>query len=383
MLRLTLPLCAAAAVPFGEHAPDAYKGTIKTFAEGEFPTTADFYSKYANSWGQPLLFKGAAKHMAGMKWTDDVLIAKAGAHPIDVEFAKKETRRAEVNRLPFAQFLSRYNTSDIYSVTDVPPPMMPDVELLPFLGCAGYTKLLDVATMWMSSGGTYSVLHNDDQDNINCLFAGSKRMVFWHPARRDLIQSKAYGWHNYNEEPLHDGGYGSFAKWLDVKDVDLAKYPGWAKLPWWDGDMETGDCLYIPHKWYHTVASKDRNIAVNVWWWRNDANGGNVRGDVAKKPNAPFAGEQGPCEAGPFSLAECEWGFEHTHGGKGAWKQTRAKEFTHCKKGGRGGSIKLQGGGEGGGEAGEEGGEEDLEEEGGREENDEETRDAGDDHDEL
>jgi len=32
--------------------------------------------------------------------------------------------------------------------------------------------------MWFSSGGTKSVLHNDDVDNINCLYRGNKTLTF-------------------------------------------------------------------------------------------------------------------------------------------------------------------------------------------------------------
>lgn len=35
----------------------------------------------------------------------------------------------------------------------------------------------------MSSGGTKSVLHGDDLDNINCLFRGSKELLFIDPKR--------------------------------------------------------------------------------------------------------------------------------------------------------------------------------------------------------
>ena len=28
--------------------------------------------------------------------------------------------------------------------------------------------------------------------------------------------------------------------------VDLNKYPGLAKAPWWEAKMEAGDCLFIP-----------------------------------------------------------------------------------------------------------------------------------------
>lgn len=331
----------AVAVPFGEHSSSSYQGAIKAFEHGEFPPTARFYRLYANGLGQPVLFKGAAKNMSAMNWTDDLLISKAGSREIDVEKAKKETRRAPVSRMTLKKFLSKYNRSDIYTVTDVPAPLMHDVELLPFLCCGGYTKTLHMANLWMSSGGTYSVLHNDIQDNINCLFSGTKRIIFWSPEHRASIQSEDYGWHNYFEDPLDDGGYGSFGRFIDVQNVDLVKYPGWKHLDWWDGAMEAGDCLFIPHRWYHTVASHGRNIAVNTWWWRNDANGANIRGDVSPKPNAPFKGSNQHCKEGPFTLAECTWGFEHVPKGH-SWRNFRSKEFTDCQKGGRGGSIQLE-----------------------------------------
>ena len=40
----------------------------------------------------------------------------------------------------------------------------------------GYTDQLTSALVWMSSGGTKSVVHYDDADNLNCLISGKKRM---------------------------------------------------------------------------------------------------------------------------------------------------------------------------------------------------------------
>ena len=48
--------------------------------------------------------------------------------------------------------------------------------LLQSLHCGGFTKVLQDAVMWFSSGGTKSVLHFDAVDNINCLFSGSKQL---------------------------------------------------------------------------------------------------------------------------------------------------------------------------------------------------------------
>lgn len=40
----------------------------------------------------------------------------------------------------------------------------------------GYVDQLTSALVWMSSGGTKSVVHYDDADNLNCLISGQKRM---------------------------------------------------------------------------------------------------------------------------------------------------------------------------------------------------------------
>ena len=33
---------------------------------------------------------------------------------------------------------------------------------------------------------------------------------------------------------------------VDPEAVDLIKYPGLIKAPWWEAHMEAGDCLFIP-----------------------------------------------------------------------------------------------------------------------------------------
>ena len=308
--------------------------------------------------------------------------------------SKKETRNADVRRIPLRKFLAQYNTSDVYTVTDISPGMMRDVELMPFLTCGGFTNLLDMVTMWMSSGGTRSVLHNDDQDNINCLFAGKKRMIFWHPKYRSQITSAEYGWHDQNTKPIAGGGYGAFAKFIDVDAVDLVKYPGWTELEWYDGDMEPGDCLFIPHKWYHTVASFERNLAINVWWWRNNANGRNTQRDVSSVPNEPFSdmqcrtparGKDGNAAQLPFRLHDCNFGYEFQPPGE--WRRTRTEEHTSCARGkaARGGaSIRITDQGQPdqadeGEEEGEEGGEGEGVGEGEGDSSDQRDADADDD----
>jgi len=109
---------------------------------------------------------------------------------------------------------------------------------------------------WMSSGGTKSVLHSDDLDNINCLFRGSKDLLFINPK---IYKSKV---------PI-DKPTGAYSS-LDVDRVDFTKYPSLREVEYIQCHMEEGDCLFIPYRWYHQVnsdANKDKlNIAVNIWF---------------------------------------------------------------------------------------------------------------------
>lgn len=37
--------------------------------------------------------------------------------------------------------------------------------------------------MWFSSGGTSSVLHTDDEENVNCVYHGKKTVLLVDPAK--------------------------------------------------------------------------------------------------------------------------------------------------------------------------------------------------------
>jgi len=56
---------------------------------------------------------------------------------------------------------------------------------------------------------------------------------------------------------------------VDVDRVDFEKYPGLIDVEYYNVSMQAGDCLFIPHRWFHQVRSYGRNIAVNLWWQHN------------------------------------------------------------------------------------------------------------------
>ncbi|XP_078618555.1 uncharacterized protein LOC144886060 isoform X2 [Branchiostoma floridae x Branchiostoma japonicum] len=236
--------------PIGSQAPvkrvDARKG---------FPSPKVFLEEYAIS-SVPVLFKGAiTDSVAYRKWkSDDYLrtFPEAATKFHLVETKKKEDRTQPLSEMTLQQFLGRYATDDIYMVETLPEFLKKDVPMPKSLLCEPFIEMLQDAVLWFSSGGTRSVLHHDNLDNINCLLDGRKELVF--------INYQKYK----NKVPIDhpDDRYSS----MDVDAVDFTKYPGMREVEYYRVNMTAGDCLYVPYMWFHQVNSYGRNIAVNIFW---------------------------------------------------------------------------------------------------------------------
>lgn len=294
----------------------------------DVPEPEEFYKEYCTSdkgSGRPVVFRGAAASWKAMKWSsDEYLLERFGSERISgVEHNLKETRTGgQVDGMvKLRDFLGQYNTTDIYMVSGVPKNMMKEVEFLPCLQCGGYLSFLDTNNFWMGRGGSKSVVHYDDQDNINCMIAGEKRFVFMHPSYKEAFEAhpntkkNRFGWVDTDLDRSIPG-YGAFMGKIDVDKMDLVKYPGWVDVQWSYADLHPGDCLYIPFQWYHQVtAQKGRSINVHVWYWRP----------------AAFNATSCDKEQAVTTFADCSWGYEPNGGHLGKVKKGWKKP-TKCKK---------------------------------------------------
>lgn len=91
--------------------------------------------------------------------------------------------------------------------------------------------------MWFSSGGTSSVTHTDDYENILCMFHGTKELVLV-----DFFKYKNIANILIDQ---HKGSYSS----MDVDSVDYEQFPGIEDLEYYKVNISAGDCIYIPFKW--------------------------------------------------------------------------------------------------------------------------------------
>ena len=229
-------------------------------------------ANYDAGFGVPLVMRGAAAGMPAIaSWmTDHSLNMGWGGEQVGpIEWGKKETRLTESTYSTLAEFLAMYNTSDVYLVAGLPhmQKRLGKQLLLPrFLECAQLVRTLDRWLLWMSSGGSKSVIHRDASDNVLCQLHGTKRLALWNASQYPIMESDECGW--YNADVGNAGGYGEWAR-VDVEAIDIGQFHGFAKMPWWEAKLESGDCLFLPSGWYHHVHSlPGRNLAVGVWWHR-------------------------------------------------------------------------------------------------------------------
>ena len=113
--------------------------------------------------------------------------------------------------------------------------MWRDVTVIPPLTCGLLKDRLVEVDLWMSGGGTKSILHKDAYNAINCLYNGTKEWKMVEYKYEDKIY-KAW------EPPQMVGGFSR----VNVLKVDLLKYPKVAEVPWSFVTVNAGDCLFLP-----------------------------------------------------------------------------------------------------------------------------------------
>eukprot|EP00933_Yihiella_yeosuensis_P022105 TRINITY_DN17407_c1_g2_i1.p1 TRINITY_DN17407_c1_g2~~TRINITY_DN17407_c1_g2_i1.p1 ORF type:complete len:275 (+),score=26.91 TRINITY_DN17407_c1_g2_i1:348-1172(+) len=176
-------------------------------------------------------------------------------------------------RLVQQEFLSRYTTEELYATFRLGgnDRVGQDLYLLPILNCGGdFTRRLHSGIVWMSSGGTRSVIHADSSENIHCMIDGVKHWSFWQSKDKPLITSKEAGWVKAEDpqvDPKFEKAWGEASFHIDPGNVDVERFPIWDKLKRWNMTLEAGDCVFVPYHWYHYVeAPAVRSVSFHIWF---------------------------------------------------------------------------------------------------------------------
>ncbi len=250
--------------PLGAHRdPDS----VPEFQFGSYPTPEEFWKKFVKP-SKPAVFRGAAKHFGGYtKWTDDYLVENYGDSELRLEGKKEKYGRTPygvlgVGRDTMKHFVESYHDPDYkgYIVTELPVPMFKEAGVLPFMTCGTFKHRMVEVDYWMNGGNASSVLHKDAFNTMNCLINGTKD---W---KLIALSEEKNIYKAWEAAPAH-GGYSK----INVRAVDMIKYPKVAKVPWQLTRIEKGDCLFLPKGMYHNVLSYGtNNVAVALLFSRFD-----------------------------------------------------------------------------------------------------------------
>lgn len=222
----------------------------------EMPDWSTFYAEYVRP-NKPVVFRGSVTSQPAFKrWTDEYLTKNWGKREVGVEMNKSETRGGDSTQIKFSKMLKdmykEEHKDQYYAIVDFDgdPKAKADFFLPPPINCKEIMP--QSMTLWISSGGTTSVLHQDDAENVLMLLAGRKSVMLVH---QDEAQ-KMYA-------SIAEAG-GSSPVHQDF--VDMVNFPKFANVSWISGEIRAGDMLYIPHTYWHQVNSYERNLGVNLWW---------------------------------------------------------------------------------------------------------------------
>ncbi|KAK3097139.1 hypothetical protein FSP39_006723 [Pinctada imbricata] len=202
---------------------------------GHFPSPNVFYTEFVEE-ARPLVMSRALEvddYPAYKLWTDVFLSNKFGDEVCEVDKGRKKSRNS-VN-MEFREFIQHYPTGDMLLFQEVPDPMKGHV-MIPFcMECGGYVTGLKSVTMWLSNGGTKSYLHKDPLHNIVCQMDGSTSIFMMDKKHHEDIETN--GW-------VVDGSYST----VDVDSVDMNAYPQFSNVPYYEVELNKGDCLFIPER---------------------------------------------------------------------------------------------------------------------------------------
>ncbi|CAE7467519.1 KDM8 [Symbiodinium natans] len=222
----------------------------------EVPDWKSFYQNYVRA-NRPVVFQNAARTQRAFdKWTDDYLVDLWGKEKIiDIEMKKVEERGGPTVQWPFEKFVREIykdkRLDELYAVIGLEdePEALADLDLPHPARCQEVWP--QSVTLWMSSGGTMSVLHNDDGENFLMLVDGYKSVMLVH--QDEAPNMYAHVAKVRGTSPVRQDA------------VDLVNFPRFANITWLHGEIGPGDMLFIPHTYWHQVNSRGRNLGVNMW----------------------------------------------------------------------------------------------------------------------
>ncbi|KAK3576648.1 hypothetical protein CHS0354_023166 [Potamilus streckersoni] len=228
----------------------------KVREEKDMPSAHTFYLRYVKTSRTVVLRTAIQNAKVLNEWEEDANLTYNYGElnmTIDVKKQVKFTISSDKRKMQFKKFLLDYMYENWYLTNTVPHEMMADFPLPSIFSCGTFKDRLVEAELWMSSGGTNSLLHSHDDHNVHCVLFGRKDFI--------LIESKHKDVFDFRETyPNSGAGYSP----LDMEMINVFKYQKISKTPWTWATLMQGDCIFVPAGYLHHVRSYGRSVSFTV-----------------------------------------------------------------------------------------------------------------------
>jgi lysine-specific demethylase 8 len=129
------------------------------------------------------------------------------------------------------------------------PQLLGDVRVPAY--CRGWRLK---SNLWFAKAGTVSGLHFDLPHNLFAQVHGQKRFTLFAPSESRWLYR-----HPWTSSVPHVAR-------VDPERRDDPRFPEFSRARGFVADLEPGDALFIPERWWHHARTVETSISVNFWW---------------------------------------------------------------------------------------------------------------------
>jgi hypothetical protein len=237
-------------------------------------SSAVFQERYVSA-RTPVVVRGGVKHWkAWSAWHPDYLRSVAGTETITVTRclildlllmarargldlkALPEDARSWLDTMPLAEYLeactTRFDPSETVYARNIPLPASLTQDLGPVSVQVGGAE--NTYTGFVGRRSYTDSHEHQGFDTFMCQVRGAKEVIL-HPP--DVLHSRSL----YASRRMDN--------WSPVRffDVDLERFPRFARNRPYKAVVAPGDALYIPDPWWHAVVSADDQLEITVTVW--------------------------------------------------------------------------------------------------------------------
>ena len=230
--------------------------------EGISPPSVDAFQRGYVVSRRPVILRGMIRDWPAMRrWSLDYLRTAYATTPVVT--LRAESGRVIMNsetgaveeRLQLRDFIGalhtganeRYLTS---RMSALPESLRRDAPLPLYCARARWHN----SNLWIGPAGTIACLHRDLADNLHAVVSGRKRFTLVAPRQSSLVYP--------------NGLFDSFPNGcrVDIERPDFSRFPKLRGVETLVAELEPGDAIYIPRRWWHHGRSLAVSISVNFWW---------------------------------------------------------------------------------------------------------------------